>query len=174
MMIIDDYIKDQRLLETLNNPTLWQKEPFSGWYEGWWQRVPETFWERIIYNIWRHYPNVAAAKGFEWWTNTHSGGGLDWHQDKDEELCEASGRVINPEYGAILYPFKHDIEGGFLEIEYNNDPDSVERIAPAHNRLIMFDPSSSHRVSKVYSGQRRAFIVNLWMNHKPLFTSVTK
>ena len=46
---------------------------------------------------------------------------------------------------AILYPFKHDIEGGFLEIKYNNDPDSVERIAPIHNRHIMFDPSSFHR-----------------------------
>ena len=167
MMIIDNYIKDQRLLNTLNNFTFWKNAPFSGWYEGWWNRVPETLWERMIYNIWNHYPNVTAAEGFEWWTNTHDGGTLDWHKDKDEELCEKTGKVICPEQGAIFYPFNHDIEGGMLEIALDNDADCVERIAPIHNRLIMFDPSNAHRVSKVYHGKRIAFVVNLWMNHRP-------
>lgn len=174
MMIIDNFIKDTRLLQTLNNPTLWTNEPFSGWYEGWWERKPETFWERIIYNIWKHYPDVAAAKGFEWWTNTHVGGTLDWHQDKDEELCTQMNRVICPEQGIVFYPYQHDVEGGFLEIARKDDLDAIERIAPIYNRLVMFDPSNYHRVSKVYSGQRRAFVVNLWMNHKPSLTSVTK
>ena len=54
-----------------------------------------------------------------------------------------------------------------LEIMFGNDQDIVERISPVYNRLVMFDPGQFHRVRKVYSGKRRAFIVNLWKNHTP-------
>ena len=43
----------------------------------------------------------------------------------------------------------------------------VERIKPIENRLIVFDPSKWHRVSKVSKGRRKAFLSNVWLK-KPI------
>jgi hypothetical protein len=62
------------------------------------------------------------------------------------------------------------LEGGYLEICTNgkiDDPDNFERIKPIENRLIIFNPSLPHRVTKILNGNRRAFLTNAWVK-KPL------
>lgn len=172
MILHDDFIKDRRVLDILKDEQLWDTKkgsvPPRGWYEGWWKSPPKHIWEKLIEAIWLRYPNVTKAKGFEWWTNIHENGGLGWHQDKDEDAADKDQEdIICPDYGAIFYPYPHACDGGMLEVMFNNDEDTVERFAPAYNRLIMFDPAQFHRVSKVYTGERRAFIVNIWMDHVP-------
>ena len=57
-----------------------------------------------------------------------------------------------------------------LEISSNRKIDdelNFERIRPIENRLIVFNPSIPHRVTKIHNGNRRAFLANAWSN-KPL------
>ena len=166
MILLDDFVKDKAILQELEKESMWVSS--RGWYDGWWDTPPSNLWEHLIKAIWSHYPDVEQSHGFEWWTNIQEGEGLSWHQDKDEVLAEAdNSNIVCPEFGAIFYPYPHKIEGGMLEIMFGIDQDIVERISPVYNRLVMFDPGQFHRVRKVYSGKRRAFIVNLWKNHTP-------
>jgi len=99
---------------------------------------------------------------FEYWVNiTDPRGGLDWHQDKDEDLAE-QGRLVCPKAGAVWYGFPHVVSGGYLEI-INEEPESdVERIQPVYNRVVVFDVSKTHRVAPILFGTRYGFQVNLW------------
>ena len=45
----------------------------------------------------------------------------------------------------------------------------IERIKPIENRLIVFDPSKWHRVSKVSRGRRKAFLSNAWLKKPKTF-----
>ena len=72
-----------------------------------------------------------------------------------------------PNMGLVYYAISDQLEGGYLEIanspnRENIDPNKIERLKPIENRLIMFNPSFPHRVSKISSGKRRAIIVNAW------------
>ena len=163
LMIVDNFVKLESFLAKLK-----EHEEFAGadgWWEGWWKVKPRNVWEELIQGIWSNYPDIENIKGFEWWTNAHTGKGLGWHMDKDEVLAEEA-KYVFPEHGSIYYPYPHQIQGGMLQVEY--DEDQQESIAPVHNRLVMFNPSRLHRVTKVYSGTRHAFVCNIWRNHKPL------
>lgn len=165
MMLVDDFIKDTSAQTELASKEAWSHSP-RGWYT--WDQKPTNIWEKLIRTIWWKWKDIDTYSGFEWWTNIHNKSNLGWHQDKDEHASDKDkNNIICPYYGAIYYPFPHKIEGGFLEIMRHNDEDSIERLAPAYNRLIMFDPSQFHRVTKVYTGERKAFVVNLWKNHVP-------
>lgn len=47
--------------------------------------------------------------------------------------------------------------------------DHIERIQPIENRLVVFDPSKWHRVSKVFKGRRKAFLSNVWLTKPKTF-----
>ena len=47
--------------------------------------------------------------------------------------------------------------------------DHIERIKPIENRLVVFDPSKWHRVSKVSKGKRKAFLSNAWSTKPKTF-----
>jgi len=164
-LIIDDYVKSERFLEKLKDKSNWETDVQAGWWLGWWKEKPRNIWEELIQGIWQTYPNITNISGFEWWTNTHEGDGLGWHQDKDEARAEKDNRLIFPEQGSIYYPCPHDIKGGMLEVDY--DGDHSESVGPVYNRLVMLDPSRMHRVTTVYSGKRYAFICNVWRDHVP-------
>ena len=77
---------------------------------------------------------------------------------------------MSPSIGHIFYSKIENLDGGYLEISSNNrvdDPSNVERIKPIENRLIIFNPSIPHRVTKINKGSRRAFLANAWVK-KPL------
>ena len=173
MLVIDNYIKERKFLEELRSDDFWGTMASANWWDGWWKNEPRNICEQFISIVWKQFTNLEnKIDGFEYWSNMHqSGNGLNWHVDKDEKLSKEKKQTIMPTLGLVYYAVSNNLEGGYLEIansrdRENIDPNKIERIKPLENRLIMFDPSFPHRVSKITTGLRRAIIVNAWP-HKP-------
>lgn len=169
MYIQEEFITDEDELLKFSNKESWadQFQHQTMWYEGWWKREPENVWEETVRKIWEPLKvDQEKTHGFEFWINVlPTGGFLNWHQDKDEMEANDTGKVITPKKGTLYYPVPHVVSGGYLEVQ--NEQHEIERIAPAFNRLIIFDSSLLHRVSPVYHGPRFVFITNLWEGHTP-------
>lgn len=173
MKVLDDFIPSKEVRWSLQHAwdllsesdTAWMEYPNT-------KNTPTNVWETLAANIWsQHFPKGSSSVsplGYEYWGNSIAPGQvLDWHKDKDEHLYAASSEPICPKVGAIYYPFNDPFEGGFLEVALQDDFDRIERFEAKPNRLIIFDPSSYHRVTKVYSGHRKAFVVNVWQDYLP-------
>jgi len=173
MQILDDFISSEEVRYALQhawdllpaNETAWMNYPTAA-------KTLTNVWETLAANIWSlHFSEGSSSVsplGYEYWGNDIAQGEvLGWHKDKDEDVYDSSGKVICPKVGAIYYPFNDPFEGGFLEVALEDDFDRIERFEAKPNRLIIFDPSSYHRVTKVYSGYRKAFVVNVWQDHLP-------
>ena len=166
MLIIDEFPSSNSLISKVKDKLFWEKRGKYNWWDGWWKVEPRNPAEELIVEIWKRVSNVEGKiAGFEYWSNYYSASSsLDWHKDKDERLFKENGTIISPDSGHIYYVDVSNLEGGYLEISNKSFPEfsDIERIMPVENRLIMFDPSVPHRVSKIYSGKRRAFLANAW------------
>ncbi len=169
MLVIDNFVKDKNLHSALQSKEFWESLGKLNWWDGWWNSEPRNICEDFIQNVWKQFTNLEnKIAGFEYWSNIHqSGDGLNWHVDKDEKLSVEKKEIVMPTMGLVYYALSKNLEGGYLEIanspDRNNvDPNKIERLRPIENRLIMFNPSFPHRVSKITSGKRRAIIVNAW------------
>lgn len=184
MVIIDNFIKDVSILnmvqEELNNGTdFWGRYGEYEWYEGWWNREPETLREQIINYIWNINCPISEniqIEGFEHWTgiqsatNKNHDNHLKHHFDKDEDLWLETGELVSPVIGTVYYPINHDIDGGELVIYDTHDIDFTapcDVIRPVYNRLVVFDASKLHMVNEITRGTRYAMAINLW-KEKPL------
>tara|TARA_S200000501_G_scaffold372740_1_gene418462 strand:+ start:565 stop:1173 length:609 start_codon:yes stop_codon:yes gene_type:complete len=182
MRILDNFITNPEVIAVLEKQ--WDSLPpdTTAWLDI--DHTSTTVWHALIHTIWGSYPESLNALGFEYWQNTLTSGGnssfsedceetLDaagpmvWHKDKDEEVYRQTSHIVTCDLGAIYYPFNDEFVGGYLEIANNDDFDEVERIQAKANRLIIFNPSYYHRVSKIYSGTRRCFVVNAWRETRP-------
>ena len=77
-------------------------------------------------------------------------------------------------------PYKN-LDGGYLEIAPDQNirkgrpldtytiNHHTERYMPLENRLIIFNPSRLHRVSKIHKGIRKAFLANAWTKKPSTF-----
>ena len=180
MIIIDDYIKDKRLLNKIK-----YDENFFGpngnfkWWGDWWNgegwNEPKSTQQELVKHIWGihcAYPDSFQVNGFEYWTGVYGDGhpntDLGQHYDKDEKHWletggENGGEVLKPMMGTIYYPVEHSFDGGFLEIYSNGTDKDPERIDAKFNRLIIFDAGEHlHRVTQVSNGVRYAIAINLW------------
>lgn len=176
MYIHDNYCPDKKLLDQLNNKTVW--EAMVGrfhWWDGWWIKEPSNIWEHIIKNIWQSQGIEKQIAGFEYWCNIlHANkpiNHLGWHRDKDEALKARTGEVLCPMVGTIFYGYPHQIEGGFLEIAAEPSFTDVERIRAVYNRVVILDVSQHHRVTKLYQGSRFGLQINLWKQRPETFKS---
>jgi hypothetical protein len=174
MLLLDGFIKEgSGVSHKLEDATAWQSLPRdTAWLsiEDYNNSRNWSVWTDIIQKMYGHLPLEVKdkIKGFEYWGNQIAGyDSLPWHQDKDEHVFASSGETVSPNIGFVYYPYEDLFTGGYLEVAVNDDFDEIERIQPKFNRLIMFDPSQYHRVSRVHTGSRRAFIVNVWTDHIP-------
>jgi len=175
MYIIDNFIKDQVLLEEMQH----DKEFFGPngdfmWWDGWWNSPANTVKKRLIEYIWRYNSptETMEVSGFEYWTGVYGDGfpntDLGWHFDKDEAHWRRTGgqdggELVLPRIGTVYYPMSTEFEGGYLEIERANG--EAERIEPKFNRLVIFDAGGAkHRVTQVRNGVRYAIAINLWQS----------
>lgn len=194
MVIIDNFVRDTKLLEKLQSNTLWNSTTEYLWLEK--DFVPEScVLQELIYYIWKENcplnNNLKYIKGFEYWTGVYEENDrrerkdvednnfyhLFKHQDKDETQWEQTGEVVSPKIGTIFYPHQENnfVKGGDLKIwETKTVPISnvsFELIRPKFNRLIIFDPSYLHAVTMVTQGIRRAIAINLWEDKPSTFFS---
>ena len=173
MIVIDDFIKDESLLNDLqNDKTFFDNDGQYMWWDGWWNTPANTLKKRLIEAIWGEaspYKQVSVS-GFEYWTGQYDEtkpDGLPFHLDKDEALYLKTGEIVSPIVGTVYYPIENDIDGGFLEIYEENpytNPDTIpECIAPKKNRLVIFPAGyHHHKVTPVTRGLRSAIAINLW------------
>jgi hypothetical protein len=181
MIVIDDFIKDQELINAVE-----ADKDFFGpngnymWWDGWWNSPADTLKKQIIEVMWRYnsphdfprYESIQNLVGIEYWTGVYGDGhpntSLIQHFDKDEAHWEATGgvnggEIRKPIMGTIYYPKDHSFDGGFLEVYTNGRDKEPERIAAQFNRLIVFEAGDLlHRVTEVTNGVRYALAVNLW------------
>jgi len=61
------------------------------------------------------------------------------------------------------------MDGGNLPPHIEPDYSEIERIRPRENRLIIFNPSFKHCVAKILSGNRHAFLSNVWLKKPSTF-----
>ncbi len=169
MIVIDNFLKENKVIEILKNENTWKNFPTYNWWDGWWKIEPRNIMEHLIKIIWSTFSRVENnIAGFEYWSNLHSKKGkLDWHADKDERLITEKGELSQPRIGHIYYIKTDELNGGYLELSNSQITEKIyenklERIKPIENRLIMFDPSKAHRVTEILDGNRRAFLANAW------------
>ena len=169
MIVIDDFIKDQDLLNRLKQDnTFWDDKGYY-WWNGWWNTPTNTLKKELIEYIWGEnspYPSVSVS-GFEYWTGVYSQDEdrdeLPFHFDKDEYIWDTEKRIVSPVIGTVFYPWENDIDGGYLEIYPHGQDGEPERLEPKYNRLVIFPAGQHpHRVTKVTRGTRRAIAINLW------------
>ena len=125
----------------------------------WWDGVTEGNRVHEIINYCRDQFHVQGMCGFEYWFNVTEDDAGPWHVDKDE----GADVLVPADWSCILYVIPHQIWGGFLEMECGDDTRTeVERISPRFNRCVVLDNGVWHRVSRVWSGQRHALLINGW------------
>ena len=176
MVIFDDFIKDKKVISILKDKNTWNDFPSYNWWEGWWKVEPRNIMEELIKRVWSQFQLENKIAGFEYWSNyqTPKNWKLNWHQDCDEKLRVTSNNVLSPTLGQIYYIENSGVEGGYLEISNlppEKEPDSskIERVYPRENRLVIFNPSLKHSVSKIISGNRHAFLSNVWIKKPSTF-----
>jgi predicted 2-oxoglutarate/Fe(II)-dependent dioxygenase YbiX len=173
MVIIDDFIKDQNLLNDINkDSTFFGPNGNFMWWDGWWNSPVDTVKKRLIEYIWKDnsFLDLKGIFGFEYWTGVYGPSkehkDLPTHFDKDELLYEETGKMVSPVMGTVFYPSPIPFEGGYLEIDSKGE--KTEVIQAKYNRLVIFPAGDlPHRVTPVLSGTRHAIAINLW-NQVPL------
>lgn len=160
MIIIDNYIKDDYLLDKITKDIYWENSKKFSWKDR--NQKYQNVFEEICDKIWEEYDPNIDYEGYEYWTHSfkESGSNLGWHKDKDEHLSKTKNILVHPHCGCVYYAHKNIPQGGYLEIQWE---DEIERIRAVPNRLIIFHPSNTHRVSEVTSGFRRTLVSNIWI-----------
>lgn len=166
MIVIDDFVKDNKLLRKINTSNFFNDSSYM-WWDGWWNSPADTVKKELIQYIWGDNSPMEPLeiKGFEYWTGVYGRDKkeLPMHYDKDEQLFQKTGEIVTPLIGTIFYPWYTDIEGGYLEIYSKGENNPPEVIEPKFNRLIIFPAGQhSHRVTPVTKGVRHAIAINLW------------
>ena len=183
MLLVDGFIKNQKLLGELKKDQHWANIPTFNWWDGWWKVKPRNIWETTIEIIWKSLikPEDKIC-GFEYWASrVTENDTLEWHHDKDEKLVKEKNTMSCPGVGMIYYVEIKNLQGGYLEIapDQNVDKgkfkkiytydDHTERYMPLENRLVIMNPGRLHGVSKVHKGIRKSFIANGWSKKPSTF-----
>ena len=168
MIVYDNFVQDNALWVALKDKKLWQSMPDYNWWDGWWETPPSNALERMIQIIWKNEHLENKIAGFEYWYNISSvKANLKWHRDCDDKIRVTEKRQVSPIMGHIFYILVDALDGGFLEITDRSELRDIEfgdleRIKPVENRLIVFDPSCWHRVTRVTKGFRISFSSSVW------------
>jgi len=179
MIIIDGFVKDESLLQKIQQSNEFWKIDYH-WWNGWWNTPASTLRHELIEYIWRYncpLRNSVSLDGFEHCVGIQQANSIvkndigEWslitHFDKDEKLWNETGQVVTPKLGTIFYPdpCNDEIEGGYLKIWKTHDLNfdaGYELIEPKFNRLVIFDAGQLHAVTPVTKGIRKAIAINLW------------
>jgi Rps23 Pro-64 3,4-dihydroxylase Tpa1-like proline 4-hydroxylase len=173
MIIVDDFLNDENFanisthplwvnkssLDVTTNDNVGTRQKFH------WKNkedpavnIFETLIHEVVDNL-LQFTN--PHQGYEYWLNTTIiGEGMPVHFDKDEVQFLNTQELRTPMLGMIYYAHTEIPEGGELIIHaYEN---KHEKILPVPNRLVVFNSSQRHEVTRVLSGLRRSVAINIW------------
>jgi Rps23 Pro-64 3,4-dihydroxylase Tpa1-like proline 4-hydroxylase len=173
MIIVDDFLNDENFanisthplwvnkssLDVTTNDNVGTRQKFH------WKNkedpavnIFETLIHEVVDNL-LQFTN--PHQGYEYWLNTTIiGEGMPVHFDKDEIHMLNTQELRTPMLGMIYYAHTEIPEGGELIIHaYEN---KHEKILPVPNRLVVFNSSQRHEVTRVLSGLRQSVAINIW------------
>lgn len=160
-MLRDDVVEVD-ILRKLQDESYWDTVKQYNWWDGWWRADASNPVEELIQSIWHFRLNRDDVAGFEWWSNGYRvGDGLDWHQDKDEEMY-TQGKIVTPIMGCVYWPVVQDLQGGLFETERVS-------IKPKENSVVIFNSGEMHRVTPILGGKRRSIAINIWKEKPKTF-----
>jgi hypothetical protein len=143
-----------RAVKDLGSERLRQTYQTTFWFEG---EVARCLPEAVALAL---RPALVAAfgpiAGFEWWLSRMytEDVRVDFHQDRDEKLALATGRLVHPVFSSVL--FLNRVKGGLLAVtdappcEDNPscapEPFDCDLVAPKPNRVACFAGHLTHGV----------------------------
>ena len=176
MFLSDRFLNDAALLEALAHKDVWSQSAGAyRWWDGWWKSPPANPIEEAIQRVWQREISENEIAGFEYWVNPLTEGqALKWHRDCDVALHRSEGRYVCPAIGNVLYVLVENVIGGFMELSDQEslidvETSDLQRIRPVEDRLVIFNPSRWHRVTRLARGRRLALQTNLWMQKPQTF-----
>lgn len=121
---VDDFISDPRLLQSLQNDTLWRacdkvtKGGIRFWYYP--QNEPVNVFEEVAIRIWKNTSYWDNAISYNYWCNIidedddrpNNHMEHPWHTDRDEDVLDQERRFIFPLMGSVYYGFNAAYTGG--------------------------------------------------------------
>lgn len=178
MIVIDDFIKDDNMLEKISNDinffskSMTNNEkievklnyyhdegtdhfsPFMFW-DGWWRSPANTLKKQVIQKIWENYLDwpLEDILGFEYWSRTYMPGQyLSTHVDEDTFLYSENKTFQGSIIGCVYYGVDNQ-DGGFLEIHKNSfingNKKSLEK-----NNIKKYTSPEQDRERIAYKGNR--------------------
>lgn len=183
IIVIDDFIKDEALLNEIKNDKDFFIDPgVYKYWKGWWNKDAANLKQKLIKNIFGdNFPLdlTISIDGFEYWTGVQEAVGnheehvrykdnLEMHLDDDvnyRNQPDWDGVRLTPTMGCVYYPEGFTYEGGDLAIYTDGTEKTPEVLKTKPNRLIIFNPGQvAHCVLPVTSGRRGAIAINLWVD----------
>jgi hypothetical protein len=128
MIVIDNFIKDDNLLQEIDSdPNFFSKPIGSGGYEGkftfwdgWWKSPANNTRKKLIKAIWENNLPIPIKdiSGFEYWIRTYAKGDhIPFHFDEDIFLYKEDKIYQGSTAGCVYFPKSNaGVVGGFLEI----------------------------------------------------------
>ncbi|MBF5044827.1 hypothetical protein FGE12_20680 [Aggregicoccus sp. 17bor-14] len=151
------------------------------WYD--FRQEPSCVVEEAIQALRPRVPPGLRLAGAEWWLSRMytTDVRVDFHQDRDERLALATGRLVHPRLSSVF--FLNRVRGGALAV--TREPPDPERpslaprnldltlVAPRPNRYVLFEGTLTHGVldaeNQVPTGKlpgrsrlRRTIAINWW------------
>ncbi len=155
-----------------------------------------TFWfdfgpatsvvEQAVLSLRQLLPTARLA-GVEWWLSRMrtSRVGVDFHQDRDEQLALRGGVLRHPRFSSVL--FLNRVQGGCLAVTAQSPapenpgcapaPLDADLVAPQPNRLVYFNGKLTHGVLNARNqlppgrtrgaGEMRLAVVMNWWGSRP-------
>lgn len=193
MIVIDNVIKDEKLLQDIENSTdlfppplkLPHNKPVNlldgsertiseyKFWDGWLNSPADTLKKRIAENIWKRFLPFPEEDlyGVEYWTKTYLPEQYgEWHIDVGFCMCLPNGNgeetaAAKAAIGCVYYPIKGEWEESYLQLRYE---DGVESILAKPNRLVIFDSANVyHKSTPTKTHIRYAMPMNLWNKKNP-------
>jgi len=150
MVVVDNYIENQRLLTKVNNDPFFNIPDHHWWGEFWVNSFSSLRQEVISHLLLQNKRFVDTdVSGFKHWVSQCTEEtSQNFTYDKDEECFNETGEYSYPEVGAIYFhdPVTDNNES-FLKIwDGEIDSSSYELVKPKYNRLVIFDISKFHSI----------------------------
>lgn len=169
MVIVDNYIEDDRLLSKVNQDPFFNKEEPHWWGE-FWIHPFSSLRQEVLSHLFlggKRFVDTDIS-GFKHWVKKYEDTNPNIPVfDKDEECFKEIKQYSYPRVGAIYFydPKVDETEGGYLQIwDDQEETPSYELVRPKYNRLVIFDISKLHTIQPITKGSFHYLNVSFWEN----------